>query len=130
MYFKRLHAVILAPPRLVNKSMGVCRKAAVTKVALVVAGALLLWHFYLDRDTTSPIGEEELVRLEKEENACLWRKGLEAGSVLGDEHVFSTFNCPVGEDIYPQGLCTTHLVFLDHSEKRFVARTPADMTSR
>lgn len=107
-----------------------CRKVPVTKTALLVTGTLLLWRFFLDRDTTVRPSEEELTRLEKEKNACLWRRGLEAGSVLGDDHVFSTFNCPVDEDTYPRGLCTAHSVFLNHSEKRFVARTPTDLTSR
>lgn len=105
-----------------------CRKVPVTKAALFVTVTLLLWRLFGDRDRTAE--EELLTRLEEEKKTCLWRKGLEGGGVFGDDHTFSTFHCPVGEEAYPRNLCTAHFIFLNHSEKRFVARTPTDLTSR
>lgn len=109
--------------------MGLCGKAPVTKIVLLVAATLLIWRIYVGNDASEE--EKELLRqLEDEKKMCLWRKGLESSSVLGDEQSFSTFNCPLGEEAYPPNLCTAHVIYLNHTEKRFVARTPSDLTSR
>jgi hypothetical protein len=112
--------------------MGLCGKAAAAKVGLLVAAAILIWLMYGDHRTTPE--EKELVeRLEEERRLCLWRKGLDSSRVLGNDQTFSTFNCPLGtagQDAYPRDLCTAHMLYLDHTEKRFVARLPADVASR
>ena len=104
--------------------LGRLAKATVLSVA-----ALLVWRYYLTWDTSDG-GVDLLQRLEDERKACLWRKGLESSRVLGDGHTFSTLNCPVGQEAHPSHLCTAHLVYLNHTEKAFVARTPAASTTR
>ena len=104
-------------------------KSSLAKIALLVGALLLVRHFYLTKDSSG--GDEVLMqRLEDERRACLWRKGLETGRVLGDRQSFSTFNCPVGQEAYPHDLCTAHLLYLNHTARSFVARTPAAETGR
>jgi hypothetical protein len=99
------------------------------KATVLSVAALLVWRYYLTWDTSD--GDVDLLqRLEDERKACLWRKGLESSRVLGDGHTFSTLNCPVGQEAHPSHLCTAHLVYLNHTEKAFVARTPAASTTR
>ena len=99
------------------------------KALMVTVAILLVWRFYFTRDSSD---EDETLshRLEDEKKACLWRKGLEPGRVLGDQQSFSTFNCPVGQEAYPSNLCTAHLVYLNHTDRAFVARTPAASAGR
>lgn len=112
--------------------MGLCGKATAAKVCLLVAAALIIWRLLGSHRTTSE--EEELSnRLEEEKKLCLWRKGLDSSRLLGNDQTFSTFNCPLGtgqEVVYPRDLCTAHMLYLDHTERRFVARLPADVASR
>ena len=109
--------------------MGHCGKVSAAKLALLVVAAMLLWRFNAINDTS--LEDTELQsRLESEKRTCLWRKGLEENRILGDRSTFSTFNCPVGLEAYPQDLCTAHVLYLNHTERKFVARTPSDHSSR
>ena len=104
------------------------KKVLLTRIALVVTATLLVWRVYEDSDT--PSRESELLRrLEDENKACLVRKGLDSSEVLGGDLTYSTLNCPLGEEAYPRDLCTVHVIYLNHTERRFVARTPTQTTS-
>ena len=101
----------------------------IAKVVVLTVAGVLVWRYYFTRDPSK--GDVDVLqRVEEERKACLWRKGLESGRVLGDERTFSTFNCPVGQEAHPSDLCTAHLVYLNHTERAFVARTPAPTTDR
>ena len=106
-------------------------KGSAVRIVLFVVAALLVWRFTAPQDNTSE--ETELLRrLDEEKKTCLWRKGLESDGVLGDRETFSTFNCPLRdrEETYPRDLCTVHVLYLNHTARTFMARTPADTTSR
>ena len=104
-------------------------KATVTKAAIFAGAVLLVWRLYACWGADD--GDEKLLkRLEDGRRACVWRQGLEAGRVLGDRQTFSTFNCPQGQEAYPQDLCTVHVLYFNHTERKFVAKTPNDMKSR
>ena len=109
--------------------MGLVGKVTVTKIAVLFGAILILWRLYGSWEPPAQ-SEKLLKRLEEEKRACIWRQGLETGRVLGDRQTFSTFNCPQGQEAYPRDLCTAHILYLNHTERKFVARTPADLTSR
>ena len=105
------------------------KTSLLARVALFVGALLLTWRLLSTRDNTKE-DKYLLQQLDEEKKACLWRKGLENDRLLGDERTFSTFNCPVGQEAYPSDLCTVHLVYLNHTERAVMARTPAATTSR
>ena len=109
--------------------MGSCRKLTVIKLALIAILALLLWQVY--RDYGAPREDNKLLAvLEEETRRCLLRRGLDSNGVLGSNVTYSTLFCPKGDGVYPRDLCTAHTIYLNHSERRFVARATVEMTSR
>ena len=99
------------------------------KLALFAILALLLWQ--VCRDYGTPREENKLlVALEAETRRCLLRRGLDSSGVLGSNVTYSTLFCPKGDGVYPRDLCTAHTIYLNHSERRFIARTTLEMASR
>ena len=102
------------------------RLSRIWKGALLGGCLLLLWLGY---NSLSPIETQEArVLLERERKRCLFRQGSDPGGYLADSSAYSEFQCAPGR--YPSGLCTVSLLYLNRSERRFVARTKEQYASR
>ena len=96
--------------------------------ATLVGGLLLLlWLIY--NSLIAPVEQQEArVLLERERKRCLFKQGADPGGYLSDNSAHSEFRCAPGR--YPSGLCTVSLLYLNHSERRFVARAKGQHASR
>ena len=96
--------------------------------AILIGGLLvLLWLTY--NSLIVPVEKKEVrVLLERERKRCLFKQGADPGGYLGDSSAHSEFRCAPGR--YPSGLCTISLLYINHSERRFVARGKGEHVSR
>ncbi len=106
------------------------RLAALLKLTLVLCSLLLLWLGFGYVFSGSVSRREVRRDGPEEERRCLYRQGLSPAAYghLAENDTYSQFFCGTGT--YPAGLCTVHLAYLSHGERRFVARTKELYESR
>ena len=109
------------------------RRLPATKLALAITATALVWQLYSQYGIQSR--EKEFIRLLNEEReSCLVTKGLPSNGVMGTSATYSSLHCPVqvglGDAAFPKELCTAHVIYLNHSEQKFVVRMPVELTSR
>lgn len=120
----------------VGNKWSIMRRFAASSALLKLAAALFLlatlwmsYEYLLSRSVPGSGGRAARASLE-EERRCLYRQGLNpaADGHLADNDTYSQFFC--GADRYPAGLCTVHLAYFSHGERRFVAKVKELYESR
>ena len=107
------------------------RRPSLAKIALGTCLLLLVSWLVYDNILRGHLKKngDLLLQLEKERKNCLYRQGVDlSGRLAPSNDTHSQFSC--GARQYPASLCTVNLLYLNHSDRRFVTRVKDSYTAR